>query len=513
MGLIISLVRKKAAGRIFGREAPIAHTSLPQVSYLCRPSPIACFGPEEEWSAYHQPRRDTSKMGADSQGRWAPDPQDADFLDYAPDECPRGAMREALTNFLELDADTRAAQQRETYDMIQQITGLSSEDLAPHVMARITVTRGQQEAEDWYAEAFLGKEQLAKDYPRLRTGVCVAEFTDAVGGALLGSEEPMEGAHDGGEGGGDSDEGMEFTPEDDEEIAGAHDTSLHVADARDTALGTNEPRASGQTMGPPRLRPRTARTHEEVISRVSSGKADTSSAVPSTVKGGARWHDPDPDAREDRVQAESDQEADDFQEGEGKETASEVPAHYILRWRRKGESDQTCQNLDELFLDHPPHGPAQPPAPSPERQMDVMRARIIFGTTKEFVFRQGVQTPRAPNGAPASEEALHWLAAKARDNPVQRMKGVDGFLPHTREVLRRILAKVYSPTRLQDLQGPARGGAMADLEGRFAFRTKGLAQDFESNVYNGTVILHMGYQGSTATVDLEKRRRASNTTP
>jgi hypothetical protein len=241
---------------------------------------------------------------------------------------------------------------------------------------------------------------------------------------------------------------------------------------------------------------------------VSNGKADTSSAVPLTVKGGARWHDPDSDAREDRVQAESDQEADDFQEGEGKETASQVLAHYILRWRRWGEPDQTCRKLDELFLDHPPHDPAQPPAPSPERQMDVMRARVIFGTTKEFVFCQGVQTPRAPNGAPASEEALHWLATKARDNPVQRIKGVDGFLPHTREVLRRILANVYNPTRLSDLQGPARGGAMADLEGRFAFRTKGLAQDFESNVYNGTVILHMGHQGSTATVDLEKRLTA-----
>jgi hypothetical protein len=181
---------------------------------------------------------------------WAPDPQDADFLDYAPDECPRGAMREALTNFLELDADARAAQQRETYDIFQQITGLPSEDLAPHVMACITVTRGQQEAEDWYAEAFLGEEQLAKDYPRLRAGVRAADFTDAAGGELLGSEEPMEGSHDQGEGGGDSEEGMEFTPEDDEEIAGAHDTSLHVANARDTALGTSEPRASGQTMGP-----------------------------------------------------------------------------------------------------------------------------------------------------------------------------------------------------------------------------------------------------------------------
>jgi hypothetical protein len=30
---------------------------------------------------------------------------------------------------------------------------------------------------------------------------------------------------------------------------------------------------------------------------------------------------------------------------------------------------------------------------------------------------------------------------------------------------------------------------MADLAGRFAFRTRGFAQDFEANVYHGAVIV------------------------
>jgi hypothetical protein len=47
--------------------------------------------------------------------------------------------------------------------------------------------------------------------------------------------------------------------------------------------------------------------------------------------------------------------------------------------------------------------------------------------------------------------------------------------------------------------------AMADLDDRFAFRTKGNAQDFEANVYHGAVIVSFRSGSQTVTVDLEKR--------
>jgi hypothetical protein len=142
--------------------------------------------------------------------------------------------------------------------------------------------------------------------------------------------------------------------------------------------------------------------------------------------------------------------------------------------------------------------------------MEVMKARSIFGGEvhkRSSCSRKGVQTRGAPQNAPASEAALAWLAEKARTSPERVVDGSRFYFPHTHEVFRRILAEIYNPTRLADLQGPAPANttAMADLAGRFAFRTKGFAQDFKANVYHSAVIVSFRAQGQTVTVDLEKR--------
>jgi hypothetical protein len=67
----------------------------------------------------------------DATGTWAPNPQDTDFLDRAPDGCPREPMLRALDIFLRLSRD---------------YTQISEQELAPHMVIRVTVA---QEAENW----------------------------------------------------------------------------------------------------------------------------------------------------------------------------------------------------------------------------------------------------------------------------------------------------------------------------------------------------------------------------
>jgi hypothetical protein len=194
---------------------------------------------------------------------------------------------------------------------------------------------------------------------------------------------------------------------------------------------------------------------------------------------------------------------------EGVETTGQVLGYFVRKWRRKADGDRTCADLDGLLSAHPPYAPTPTPAVEPDPKMDVLKARSIFGESakREFVFRKGVQTRGAPQNAPASKAALAWLAEKAKTNPERVVDGSNFYFPHTHEVFRRILAEIYNPTRLADLQGPAPANttAMADLAGRFAFRTKGFAQDFEANVYHGAVIVSFRAQGQTVTIDLEKR--------
>jgi hypothetical protein len=129
-------------------------------------------------------------------------------------------------------------------------------------------------------------------------------------------------------------------------------------------------------------------------------------------------------------------------------------------------------------------------------------AQVLFGTrdSREFFFRKGVPTPNAPAG----QAALDWLAQKARDHPAQLIEGKPYHFPHTREVFRKIVADIYNPPRLTELaQGQEPTPAMSDLNHRFCYRTKGNSVDFESKAYKATIVVSLGHQGSTVTLDLD----------
>jgi hypothetical protein len=431
-------------------------------------------------------------------GTWAPAAQDTDFLDRAPDGCPCESMRRALQVFLRLGKEERMKRPMDTLKFLQEFADLSPGDLAPHVVMRIAVAEEDKPAEEWYATHFLSEEEIEKGFPRLRKRVFVEEAMDE-DAEREASDHMSEGAAREEGGTGFHAGALGFMREDDETLAGANLESLRLSGAEGDLRGLR----LGEGQDLPR-RPQTARTHEEVRSRLSTereslGRRGASGKEASLLA----------QVRENSAQEDSDREADDFVTHEGVETTGQVLGYFVRKWRRKADGDQTCADLDGLLSAHPPHAPTPTPAVESDPKMDVLKARSIFegSARREFVFRKGVQTRGAPQNAPASEAALAWLAEKARTSPQRVVDGSNFYFPHTHEVFRRILAEIYNPTRLADLQGPAPANttAMADLAGRFAFRTKGFAQDFEANVYHGAVIVSFRAQGQTVTIDLEKR--------
>jgi hypothetical protein len=102
--------------------------------------------------------------------------------------------------------------------------------------------------------------------------------------------------------------------------------------------------------------------------------------------------------RESSAQEELDQEAKDFETCEGLETSGQVLGYFVSKWRSKVDGEQSCADLDEGLRAHPPYVPLSAPPVALDSKMDVMKASSIFGagTSKEFVFRKGVQTRGAP---------------------------------------------------------------------------------------------------------------------
>jgi hypothetical protein len=428
----------------------------------------------------------TNQVLENGTGTWAPSAQDTDFLDTAPDECPRKSMRKALDIFLRLSRGKRLKRQKDTLNFFQDFTQGAGSDIAPHVVLRLTVASEDKTAEDWYATHFLGGEEAEKGYPRLRDKVLVKEPMEEDSERESSPHDMSEGARAAGEeegGTGFHASALEFTPEEDVTLVGADRESrrIHGAEARLGGLRL------GETLQLPR-RPQTAQTHEEVRLRLSSGRESLERRGASGKEASLLAR-----VREDNTQEESDREADDFETREGLETIGEVLGYFVRKWRSKVDGEQTCANLDECLRAHPPYAPPSSPPVAPDSKMEVMKASTIFGAgaRKEFVFRKGVQTRNAPQNAPASEAALAWLAEKAKTAPESVREGSKYYFPYTHEVFRRLLAEIYNPTRLADLAGlaPTNTSAMADLVGRFAFRTKGNSQDFEANVYHGAVVV------------------------
>jgi hypothetical protein len=428
----------------------------------------------------------TKQVLEDGMGTWAPSAQDTDFLDIAPDECPRKSMCKALDIFLRLSRGERLKRQMDTLNFLQVFTQIAGLDIAPHVALRITVASEDKTEEDWYATHFLGGEEAEKGYSRLRDKVLVEEPMKEDAERESSPHDMIEGARAAGEeegGTGFHASALEFTPEEDVTLIGADQElrRIHGAEARLGGLRL------GEALQLPR-RPLTAQTHEEVRSRLSSGRESLERRGASGKEASLLAR-----VREDSTQEESDREANDFEICEGLETIEEVLGYFVRKWRSKVDGEQTRADLNERLRAHPPYAPLSIPPVAPDSKIEVMKASTIFGAgaRKEFVFRKGVQTRNAPQIAPASEAALAWLAEKARTVLESVREGSKYYFPYTHEVFRRLLAKIYNPMRLADLAGPAptNTSAMADLVGRFAFCTKGNSQDFKVNVYHGAVVV------------------------
>jgi hypothetical protein len=106
---------------------------------------------------------------------WAPAPQDTDFLDRAPDECPREPMLRARNIFLRLSAADRAQRMGDTYKFVRDYTGIGEQDIAPHVVVCIAVAQEDKEAEDWSAKNVLGPAEMTIGFPQLRARVYIAQ--------------------------------------------------------------------------------------------------------------------------------------------------------------------------------------------------------------------------------------------------------------------------------------------------------------------------------------------------
>jgi hypothetical protein len=128
----------------------------------------------------------------------------------------------------------------------------------------------------------------------------------------------------------------------------------------------------------------------------------------------------------------------------------------VLRWRKLKENVPTCSNLAAQFATHRDAAAPVALAYGEEPLRARREAQVLFGAagpraSREFIFRKGVSTPDAPAGTAASDAALDWLARKARKNRAQLINGKPYHFPHTREVFRKLLAKIYDSPRLADL--------------------------------------------------------------
>jgi hypothetical protein len=210
----------------------------------------------------------TNKVLEDGTGTWAPAAQNMDFFDTAPDECPRESMYKALEIFLRLGKEERHKRLVDTLNFLQDFTQLSGSELAPHVVLRIAVAAEDKPAEDWYATHFLGEEEREKGFQRLREKVLVEEPMEEDAERENIAHDMSKSARAGEEGGtGFHASELEFTQEEDETLVGADLESrmIYGAEARLGGLRL------GETQQLPR-RPQTAQTHDEVRSRLSSGR-------------------------------------------------------------------------------------------------------------------------------------------------------------------------------------------------------------------------------------------------
>jgi hypothetical protein len=325
----------------------------------------------------------TNQVLEDGTRTWAPSAQDTDFLDTAPDECPRESMRKGLDIFLRLSRGERLKRQMDTLNFLQDFTQVAGLDIAPHVALRITVASEDKTAEDWYATHFLGREEAEKGYPRLCDKVFVEEPMEEDAERESSPRDMSEGARAAGEEGGTGfhASALEFTPEEDVTLVGADREShrIHGAEARLGGLRL------GETLQLP-CRPLSAQTHEEVRSRLSSGRESLERRGASGKEASLLAR-----VRENSTQEESDREADDFKTREGLETSGEVLGYFVRKWRSKVDGEQTCADLDERLRAHPPYAPPSVSPVAPGSKMEVMKASTIFGVgaRKEFVFRSG----------------------------------------------------------------------------------------------------------------------------
>jgi hypothetical protein len=116
------------------------------------------------------PSRTRGDLGAGT-GTWAPNPQDTDFLDRAQDGCPREPMLRVLDIFLRLNREERTQRTVDTYKFIRDYMQISEQELAPHMVIRVTVAQEDQEAENWYADNVLSEAEMKENFPRLRARV------------------------------------------------------------------------------------------------------------------------------------------------------------------------------------------------------------------------------------------------------------------------------------------------------------------------------------------------------
>jgi hypothetical protein len=84
-------------------------------------------------------------------------------------------------------------------------------------------------------------------------------------------------------------------------------------------------------------RPHTAKTHQEVRSRLSAGRESLGRTGASGKEASLLAQ-----VRESSAQEQSDREADDFETTEGVETVGQILGYYIRKWREKEDEHQSC---------------------------------------------------------------------------------------------------------------------------------------------------------------------------
>jgi hypothetical protein len=284
------------------------------------------------------PPRTRGDLG-DGTGTWAPNPQDTDFLDRAPDDCLREPMLRALDIFLRLSREERVQRTTDTYRFIRDYTQIGEQELASHVVIRVTVAQEDKEAENWYADNVLSEAEMNEDFPCLRARVYNEQpmeeeeeeeredFAQDMSEGAEGEEGGGTGFHPGALG---------FTQEDKETLA--------IADLGSRELSRTEEGLRGLRLGEGQelpQRPQTAKTHQEVRSRLSAGRESLGRTGASGKEASILAQ-----VRKSSAQEQSDREADDFETAEGVETVGQVLGHYVRKWRRKEHEHQSCADLD-----------------------------------------------------------------------------------------------------------------------------------------------------------------------